>query len=193
MENTIKLDARKIAIIGVLSALTIVLGATPLGFIPIGAINATTMHIPTIIGSLAFGPVVGGFTGLIFGLHSMFRALSNPVGLSIAFINPIVSVLPRILIGIFPYFIRKALSKINENMSITVAAFLGSMTNTVLVLGSMYLLYAEKYVEALGISSDIAAKTIAATAVTNGIPEAILAAIIVSATVKAFLVRYRGE
>ena len=64
--NTKKLEVRKMAIIGVLSAISIMLSMTPLGFIPIGPTNATIMHIPVIIGAVVEGPVVGMVVGFIF-------------------------------------------------------------------------------------------------------------------------------
>ena len=42
----------------------ILLASVPfLGFIPIGPINATTLHIPVIIASIVLGPKIGGFLG----------------------------------------------------------------------------------------------------------------------------------
>jgi uncharacterized membrane protein len=45
-------------------AIMIILAVTPLGFIPIGPINATTMHIPVIIASIVLGPRIGA--GLVW-------------------------------------------------------------------------------------------------------------------------------
>ena len=95
-----KTDVRRMAIIGVLSAISIMLSMTPLGFIPIGPTNATIMHIPVIIGAIIEGPVVGITVGFIFGATSLLKALTMPTITSFAFVNPLVSVLPRMLIGI---------------------------------------------------------------------------------------------
>ncbi len=74
------------AIIGVLGAISIILGMTPLGFIPVGPTRATIMHIPVIIGgAIMEGPLVGGIVGLIFGLFSMFQAYTNPTPVSFVF------------------------------------------------------------------------------------------------------------
>lgn len=99
-----QLTVRKMSIIGVLGAISVVLGITPLGFIPVGPTRATIMHIPVIIGAIMEGPVVGGMIGLIFGLFSIFKAITNPTPTSPIFYNPIVSVLPRVLIGITTYY-----------------------------------------------------------------------------------------
>lgn len=120
---TSKLSVRQITIAGMLSAISIVMATTPLGYIPLGIANATTMHIPTIIGSILEGPYVGTFIGLIFGVSSFIRQ-NTPI-----FADPVVAILPRLLIGIVAYYTYK-LTK-----SSGVAAVAGTLTNTVGVLG----------------------------------------------------------
>ena len=69
--------SRKIAVTGVLGAVTILLGLTHWGFIPwFGGVSLTIMHIPVIIGAILEGPAVGAGIGLIFGLFSMLRCHS---------------------------------------------------------------------------------------------------------------------
>lgn len=186
------LNARNIALIGLLSALTVVLGITPLGFIPIGPTSATTMHIPTMVGGILFGPVVGGFVGLLFGLFSMFKAMTNPSPVSFVFYNPVVAVLPRVLIGIFSYYVFSLLNKSKiKKLAVPIAAGVGTFTNTLGVLGSIYLLYGERYVTALGLPADSARKVIMGVGVANGIPECILAIVIVTAVVSAYRKKYK--
>jgi len=72
-----KFSTREITVIGLLFAVTIVLGVTGLGFIPIPPFKTTIMHIPVIIGGILEGPVVGAMIGLLFGLFSMFEALKR--------------------------------------------------------------------------------------------------------------------
>lgn len=66
-----RFSLRQLTIIGLLSALTVVLGVTGLGFIPIPPINATILHIPTLIGALLEGPKIGMVIGFIFGCYSL--------------------------------------------------------------------------------------------------------------------------
>lgn len=113
-------NVRKMAIIGVLGAISAVLGMTPLGFIPVGPTRATIMHIPVIIGAVMEGPIVGGFVGLIFGLFSIFQALTNPTPVSFVFLNPLVSVLPRVLIGIVSYYVYNTLSNLGKNKTMAI-------------------------------------------------------------------------
>lgn len=110
-----RLSIKKIAIVGILGGLSIALGLTPLGFIPVGPTRATIMHIPVIIGAILEGPLVGGLIGLIFGLTSIFQAITNPTPVSFVFLNPLVSVLPRVLIGIISYYGYKGARKLGKN------------------------------------------------------------------------------
>ncbi|MFA9397246.1 MAG: ECF transporter S component [Clostridiaceae bacterium] len=168
------LTVRKITTIGMLSSISIILGLTPLGLIPIPPINATTMHIPVIIGAILEGPLVGIMVGLIFGIFSMIRAITAPNLLSFIFINPLVAVLPRVLIGLTTYYTYKLLKIKSEKLRIICAAIIGSLTNTIGVLGLIYLLYLEKYAKVYGISQSAARKGILTVALINGLPEAII-------------------
>lgn len=113
-------------------AILILLAVTPLGFIPIGPINATTMHIPVIIASIVLGPRLGAFLGGTFGLISMIRSTVIQTPLSFVF-SPFIPVIgtehgswkalliafiPRILIGVVPYFVYKGLRKLMKQKQI---------------------------------------------------------------------------
>lgn len=155
-----KFSTRQITTIGALFAIVIVLGATGLGFIPVPPVNLTIMHIPVIVGSLVEGPIVGGMLGFLFGCFSMFHAINTPMPVSFIFLNPVVSILPRILIGVTPYLVYKYLNiKKYTKIRIGIAAAVGSFTNTLGVVGLMYVLYLEQYSQALHISTSVASKT----------------------------------
>jgi uncharacterized membrane protein len=124
----------------VLVALTIVIAPIPfVGFFPVpnatGA--ATTEHIPTILGSVLAGPLVGMITGLLFGLISF---VASPL----PFLkDPLVSVLPRVLIGLTPWLVYTAIMRVpftlikqaQQDIAAGTAGLVGSLTNSVLVLG----------------------------------------------------------
>ena len=174
-----KVDVRKMAIIGVLAAISIMLSMTPLGFIPIGPTNATIMHIPVIIGAIVEGPLVGITVGFIFGATSLLKALTMPTITSFAFINPLVSILPRMLIGVIAYYVYKLTIKFTKNVFVSgwITGVVGSLVNTVGVLGMIYILYGARY----------AAKTLILTlGATSGIPEAIVGGFVVSAVCIVF-------
>lgn len=177
-DSTQKFGIQQITTIGMLSAISIVLGTTGTGFVQLPLIKGTIFHIPVIIGSILEGPLAGMVIGLIFGLFSIFQNLTAPSVLSFALINPLVSVLPRMLIGITSYYCYKLKFGKSEPLRIGIGAAAGSLTNTVGVLGMIYLLYAARFAQARGISASAAAKAIFGIALTNGIAEAILAVII---------------
>lgn len=189
MERTGKLKSkitiRQLVIIGMLSAISIVLGVTGLGFIPIPPVKATIMHIPVIIGAILEGPLVGGLVGLIFGVFSMIQSITTPTPVSFVFMNPIVSVLPRILIGIVSYYVYSAIKTNKKVIPIVAASAVGSIINTVGVLGSIFIIYLKPYARALNISATAARDGIITVGVINGIPEAILSVVVTMAVVTA--------
>ena len=180
-----KVDVR---IIGVLAAISIMLSMTPLGFIPIGPTNATIMHIPVIIGAIVEGPLVGITVGFIFGATSLLKALTMPTITSFAFINPLVSILPRMLIGVIAYYVYKLTIKFTKNVFVSgwITGVVGSIVNTVGVLGMIYILYGARYAEALGESASAAKTLILTLGATSGIPEAIVGGFVVSAVCIVF-------
>jgi uncharacterized membrane protein len=129
--NTLSFDTKKIVITGILAAIAILLGITRLGFIPVPNVsgNATILHVPAIIGGVMQGPVVGLLVGLIFGIFSWLQA-QIPL-----FADPLVSVLPRLFIGVTAYYSYALLKKRNEYVALVVAGIVGTLTNTILVLG----------------------------------------------------------
>ena len=181
MEKSIaskKFGTRQIAVIGMLSAISVVLGATGFGFIPLPMAKATVMQIPVVIGAILEGPIVGVTVGLIFGLFSIIQNLTNPSSiLYFALINPLVSVLPRMLIGVTTYYSYKIPLK-NDVVKTGIAAAIGSFTNTAGVLGMIYILYAAQYAAAKNIPVSTAAAAIFGVALTNGIPEMVVCVLI---------------
>ena len=178
-----KVNIRRMAVISVLSAISIVLSMIPfVGYIKLGPVDATIMHVPVIIGAVVEGPLVGAAVGLIFGLTSLFKAFTEPSITSFCFMNPIISVLPRILIGVVSYYVYKLIYKISKRVYLSgfVAGVLGSLTNTIGVMGLIYVIYADKYMQAIGQAGN-AGKYILLICATNGIPEAIVAGILVAA------------
>ena len=179
-----RLNVRKMTVIGVLSAISIMMSMLPfIGYIPIGPTKATIMHIPVIIGAIIEGPVVGATIGLIFGLTSLWNAMTQPTITSILFLNRLVSILTRVLIGVVAYYVYQGIYKISKKVYAAgfMAGLVGSLANTVGVLGMIYVLYADKYLERIGQAGADAGKWLFTLAATNGVPEALVAALIVSA------------
>ncbi len=174
------LTTRELTIIGMLSGITMLLGLTGYGFIPLPLMKATILHVPVIIGALVAGPRVGVMVGFIFGCFSIFQAITAPVVLSFAFLNPLISVVPRVLIGLGTYYVYKGVMTFlqKESIGLAIAGLAGSAINTVGVMGGIYLIYAKDFAELRNIPLDNVINIIAGICVFNGIPEAIVSAVI---------------
>ena len=81
-------------------ALFVVFSYIPyIGYINIGPIAFTTMHILVLIGALLFGKWKGALFGLFMGVLSLLVSLQYPGTINYLFLNPFVSVLPRVIFG----------------------------------------------------------------------------------------------
>lgn len=171
---------RRLVLIGALGGISIFLGISGLGLIRLPIFSLTIMHVPVIIGALLEGPIVGIAVGFIFGLFSMYQNITAPGLTSFIFWNPIVALIPRMLIGIVAYYSFKLLkSKIKSTgVCAGFAAILGTLTNTIGVLGLTYILYLDRYAQAREISREAVAGTLLTVGLTNGVPEAIVSALI---------------
>lgn len=249
----------ELVLTGLFTAIIIIMAFTPLGYIPLVVINATIIHIPVILGSLFCGPKKGAFLGFVFGFTSCLKATivggtlssfvfspvlaASLVGTSGIFKSLFIAFVPRILVGVIPYFvyigIKKVLASEKKNlwgtvlnvlMSVFLAfgvyAFLGkmseslsqaaalgigiavgavvfivveavfirkstqvipfvyagvagAMTNTLLVMGSIFVLYKDAYADAIGVAGNAVLGVITGVISFNGVIEAIVAAIIV--------------
>ena len=176
-----KFGTRQLVVIGMLSGISMFMGLTGFGMIPTPWMKITIQHLPVIIGGIVEGPIVGGIVGLIFGLFSMYLNMSQPVLLSPIFMNPIIAIIPRVLIGIVSYYVFKIMKeKFNkEKLGLILAAIAGTITNTAGVLGLTYILAMEQFATLKEISSAAVAGALGTIAVSNGIPECIVAVMIV--------------
>ena len=249
----------ELVLTGLFTAIIIIMAFTPLGYIPLVVINATIIHIPVILGSLFCGPKKGAFLGFVFGFTSCLKATivggtlssfvfspvlaASLVGTSDIFKSLFIAFVPRILVGVIPYFvyigIKKVLASEKKNLwgtvlNVLMSAFLafgvyaflgkmseslsqaaalgigiavgavvfivveavfirkstqvipfvyagvaGAMTNTLLVMGSIFVLYKDAYADAIGVAGNAVLGVITGVISFNGVIEAIVAAIIV--------------
>lgn len=199
--KTIKKDTRWLVCVALMGAVVILLANTPLGMIQLPVIKATTVHIPVILGAILLGPAAGAILGGVFGVCSIISNTTAPTLLSFAF-SPFLSsdfagvfkalwiaAGCRILIGVVSGWLWIALRKLKVNSWIALSAvgFAGSMTNTVLVMGSIYVLLSGQYAAAKGVAADAVWGLIMGTIAASGVPEAIAGAVLVAAIGKALL------
>ena len=114
-------------------------------------IKPTLVHVPVIIASITYGPRIGAILGGLMGLMSITvntltllptSYLFSPFVENGNFASLIIALIPRILIGITPYYIYKWL---HNRTGLMVAGAIGSMTNTIFVLGGIFLLFSNVY------------------------------------------------
>ena len=196
-----KHDTRWMVGVAMMAAIVVLLANTPLGLIPTPIINATTTHIPVILGAVLFGPLAGSILGATFGVCSMISNTFAPKVLSFAF-SPFLAVsLPgalkavwisvgcRMMIGVVAGWLWIGLKKLNANdlIALSVAGFIGSMTNTVFVMGSIYFLLRPEYAAMKNIAMEAVLDVVLGVVGTSGVAEAAAAAILVTAVGKALL------
>ena len=204
--KTKKHDTRWMVSVALMAAIVIVLANTPLGMIQLPIIKATTVHIPVILGAILLGPGAGAIRGAVFGICSLVSNTMAPTLLSFAF-SPFlsttgipgalkaiwISVGCRILIGVVAGWLWVLFTKIklNQFIALPIVGFVGSMVNTVTVMGSIYFLFAQQYAEAKEVALTAVFGVVMGTVTASGIPEAIAAAILVLALGKVLVVVFR--
>lgn len=204
--KTKKHDTRWMVSVALMAAIVIVLANTPLGMIQLPIIKATTVHIPVILGAILLGPGAGAILGAVFGICSLVSNTMAPTLLSFAF-SPFlsttgipgalkaiwISVECRILIGVVAGWLWVLFTKIklNQFIALPIVGFVGSMVNTVTVMGSIYFLFAQQYAEAKEVALTAVFGLVMGTVTASGIPEAIAAAILVLALGKVLVVVFR--
>lgn len=182
MKNTMK-----IAFAGILIALMFVLSWTVLGMIPLGVASATTVFIPVCIGIIFFDDFkYAVIFGLFFGIVSLVRSFVPQGFLDPYFQNPIVSVLPRLLVGIVGYLFYKGLTRLMKNR-IIVSSLTGgfiALINTIFTMGILILVYFQDVNQTFadnGFSILTALKTIS---LLNMLPEIAIGAILTPIIIK---------
>lgn len=196
MKNSKTVSMVQLALFG---AIIFIMAFTPfVGYIPLGFTKATIIHVPVIIGSIIMGPKKGAFLGFLFGLTSLINNTINPSITSFVFtpfyslgetngnfLSLVICFIPRILVGVVPYWVCLLLSKTNEHIRYIIAGICGSLTNTLLVMNMIYLFFGESYGNVQGVAVDTLYSVILSVICVNGIPEAIVAAILTAVVVKA--------
>lgn len=188
-----KHNTRRLTLLTLFVSIEIVIAVIPfLGYIPLGVINATTLHIPVIIAGILLGKKEGSIVGFVFGLTSLVKNTLQPTLTSFAF-TPFITVgdvsggwqslfialVPRILIGFLAGWLFELLhKKMKETGAIALSAIVASLANTILVLGSIYFLFGVDYANALNVAYNTLFSFIMGIVTTSGIAEAIIAAII---------------
>lgn len=162
------------ATLGTLIFIAMTLERTITVFLPLNAvyITLTTVYTFALVRPSLW---VAAASGVIFGISSCITAIFFPK--AVLFINPLISVLPRVPLGFVLFgtyvLMRKLLKKANprarESVSIGVASIVTTATNTVLVLSALGLFGDGKTLESV----------FKITVLVNAIPELLITPILV--------------
>lgn len=189
---------------GIFTAIIITMSVVPfLGYIPLGFMNATIIHVPVIVGALLLGPRYGAFLGFVFGMTSLIKATLTPSVTSFVFSpfitiggysgnmwSVVIAIVPRVLIGVVAYYVYGWVMKIargkkgGQTVALWLAGISGAMTNTLLVMNGIYIFFGKSYVAASNKVVERVYDAILAIIVGFGVPEAIVAGILTTAIVK---------
>lgn len=194
-----------LVLLALFASIIFILAFTPIGYIQLGVIKATIIHIPVIIGSILLGPKKGAVLGFFFGLTSLISNTFTPVLMSFAF-SPLIPVfgsdkgnplallicfLPRIMVGVIPYYVYRMLEGILHKrlklIAFVLAGIMGSLTNTLLVMNGIFFVFKDSYAAARNIPLDTVYSAVLAIIFGNGIPEAIVAGIVTAALCRALM------
>ena len=190
----------ELVLLSMFTAIIFLLAFTPIGLIDLPLIKATILHVPVIIGAILLGPKKGAFLGGVFGLTSIIKNTMVPSALSFAF-SPFIPVpgldhgspwalvicfVPRILVGVTPWLVYQLIRRIHNGLGVravgmAIAAVVGAFTNTALVMGMIFLVFRQAYAAMQGIPVDAVLGVILGVVGTNGVPEAIVAAVLTPA------------
>ena len=186
----------RLARMALLVAIIILLTFTPLGYITLPFIAATTIPMPVIIGAVMMGPMAGLALGIAFGLSALCKVLmmpgADPVATAILsynfFLYAVIAIVPRGLMGWLSGLLFAGLNKTLPNqrlISYGITGFVGSMLNTIFYLGSLWLMASGIVAEVYSMDISGVGAMVMTVAATAGIPEAIVSCVIVAAVCRA--------
>lgn len=183
--------------LAVLLAIVIVLTVFNIGNIPIGPIVATIYQVPVIIGAVMLGVKAGAFLGGMWGLLCFFLAATGQTTDIVAlatvqqniFLYFVIAFVPRLLTGLLSGLLFRGLDMIFRDrlnvISFAVTGAIGSLFNTVLYLGSLYIFIRALLAELYEIEIGAVGAMVLGVALSNGLIEAAVSCVIVGAVCKA--------
>lgn len=190
LQQQTKAKVRRLALLAIFISIELLLFFTPLGFVPVGPVNATTLHIPVIVAALLLGPKAGLSVGFCFGLLSLLKNTFSPTITSFVF-SPFYSIGeihgnlaslwialgPRLILGFGTALLFAALVKLlhKQVLAAAISATLMTFVHTILVMSSIYFFFAEPYA-AVRQAAPMTLFTVIGTVIAlNGVMELLLA------------------
>ena len=142
------LKTKQLVIMGLLTAILILMAYTPLGYLNVGPLAITFNVIPVAIAAVVLGPLGGAIIGGIFGLTSFLQCFGgSALGTALFTVSPPLTVvqcfIPRIIDGLIIGFIANTLKKkgVNAPIASAIVGFLAAFLNTLLYMSSLVILF----------------------------------------------------
>lgn len=192
-------DTKEFVLAAVFVAIIIVMTFVPytgyITYLP-GGISMTTLHVPVILGAVLLGPGYGALLGGVWGMTCIVRALLEPTPANLPFVNPLVSLMPRIAVGVVAALVFMLCSKKTKKgkslphaVAAALAALAGTLTNTVLVLSMFYVFNGNGETTVATVFSDIIFTLVGI----NGVLELVAAVLLVGSLYEALRKSFRDR
>lgn len=145
-----KVDLKKLTLLALFVAIELAMQLTGLSFIPVGPLHMSLLTIPVALGAMLLGPVEGCVLGTVFGLCSLWQAITGASVMTgfffsqvSAFHTVILCVVTRALMGLLTGLVFRAVRKVDKTN--TVCYFVGGVAapllNTLLFMGYIVLVF----------------------------------------------------
>lgn len=145
-----KFNTSQLVLLGLMTAILLLMAYTPLGYLNIGPLAITMNMIPVAIAAITLGPVGGAVTGAVFGMTSFLQCIgvggTSAMGAILFDINPVLAFIqrfvPRLLDGLLLGYIFRGVRKVsNPYVACTITGFFSAFLNTALFMSLLVLLF----------------------------------------------------
>ena len=145
-----KFNTSQLVLLGLMTAILLLMAYTPLGYLNIGPLAITMNMIPVAIAAITLGPVGGAVTGAVFGMTSFLQCIgvggTSAMGAILFDINPVLAFIqrfvPRLLDGLLLGYIFRGVRKMsNTYVACTVTGFFSAFLNTAFFMSLLVLLF----------------------------------------------------
>ncbi|MGX7109691.1 ECF transporter S component [Facklamia miroungae] len=189
LQNKNSLKTKRLVILSIFMAIILLQTWVPfLGYIAIPPLNITIIHVTVIVATLWLGTKDGFIIGAFWGLNSLIRAYVMPTSPMYVYVfsSPLVSLLPRMIMPlIVGWFAKQTQSKLKDRLRYMLAGGLGSLLNTIFVLGAIGLFKQAEYAQISGANLDTLWQVLGGIVLVNGVPEMIFSILVTPILINA--------
>lgn len=145
-----KFNTSQLVLLGLMTAILLLMAYTPLGYLNIGPLAVTFNVIPVAVAAITLGPAGGAIVGSVFGLTSFLQCIgvggTSAMGAVLFGIHPVLAFIqrfvPRMLDGLLLGYIFRGVRKVsNTPAACFVTGFCSAFLNTALFMSLLILLF----------------------------------------------------